>query len=176
MKEKDHQLDDYFECYKDMLYRHVCTYVDHHTAEDICQETFLRLSKNLDHVHPEMVKAWLLRVSKRLALDYLKKGGKYKTEVGFDQEEMDIIDVHSDTERMVTEAEESREKYRVLESLEREKPEWFDALLMRYQERMSDREIGEAMGVKSSLVGQWRRRARRWLMDRYSVENKENDR
>ena len=39
---------------------------------------------------------------------------------------------------------------------------------------MSDREIGSIMGIKASLVGQWRRRARLWLKDRYSSEEEED--
>ena len=65
---------------------------------------------------------------------------------------------------------------RVLECLEREKPRWHDALLMRYLERMSDREIGIEMGIKASLVGQWRHRARLWLKDRYSREEEDQNR
>lgn len=174
MKEKDHRLDDYFERYGDMLFRHVRTFVDYHTAEDICQETFLRLAAHLDQVEPELVKALLLKVSKRLAYDYNKKGGRHKTKVGLGPEEMEIADVHSDTERIVIELEESREMDRVLGRLEKENPRWHDALLMRYQERMSDREIGSIMGIKASLVGQWRRRARLWLKDRYSSEEEED--
>lgn len=170
MKEPDHRLDDYIQCYGDMLFRHVRTFVDYHTAEDICQETFLRLADNLDHVKPELVKAWLQKVSKRLAFDYRKKGGRYTIRVGLGPEEMEIEDERSDTERIVLEREESRELNRILGCLEAENPRWHDALLMRYQERMSDREIGKAMGIKASLVGQWRRRARLWLKRRYSGE------
>lgn len=175
MKEQDHRLDDYFERYGDMLFRHVRTFVDYHTAEDICQETFLRLARNLDHVKPEMVKSWLLGVSKRQALDYLKKGGRYRTRLGLNPEDLDGIDVNSDTERIVIEQEERREMDRVLECLEKEKPRWHDALLMKYQERMSDREIGIEMGIKTSLVGQWRHRARLWLKNRYARKEDEQD-
>ena len=77
MMEKDHRLDDYFVQYKDMVIRNIYLYVDYYTAEDLCQETFIRLQKYLERVKPEKVKAWLLAVSEHLALDYLKKGGKY---------------------------------------------------------------------------------------------------
>ena len=90
MKEKDHRVDDYFKCYGDVTFQNICLFVDYHTAEDICQETFLRLSENLDHVNARMVKAWLLVVSERLAKDYLKKGGKYSTRVGLNLDEIDL--------------------------------------------------------------------------------------
>ena len=67
MKEKDHRVDDYFKCYGDVTFQNICLFVDYHTAEDICQETFLRLSETLDNVNARMVKAWLLVISERLA-------------------------------------------------------------------------------------------------------------
>lgn len=174
MKERDHRLDDYFERYGEMTFRNLLTFVDYHTAEDICQETFLRLSRNLDHVAPEMVKAWLTEVSRRLAIDALRKGGKYTTKFGLDTGSIHIVDARADTERIVEAVEESRKMGRILEYLRQEKPLWYDALLMRYQERMSDREIGKIMGIKASLVGQWRHRARLWLRERYAREYDED--
>ncbi len=170
MKEKDHRLDDYFKCYGDVTFRNICLFVDYHTAEDICQETFLRLSAHLDQVHPKMVKAWLMVVSERLAKDFLKKGGKYTTRLGLNLDEIDIADLSSDVECMVEEVEESRKKGKVLNYLKKEKPEWYDVLLMKYLENMSDRTISRKLGVKESLVGQWRHRARLWLREKYSSE------
>lgn len=46
---------------------------------------------------------------------------------------------------------------------------------MKYLEDMSDRRIGRRLGIKESLVGQWRRRARVWLRDRYSREYGKGD-
>ena len=43
MNEKDHRIDDYFVQYSDMVIRNICLYVDYHTTEDLCQETFIRL-------------------------------------------------------------------------------------------------------------------------------------
>ena len=175
MKEKDHRVDDYFKCYGDVTFQNICLFVDYHTAEDICQETFLRLSENLDHVNARRVKAWLLVVSERLAKDYLKKGGKYSTRVGLNLDEIDLEDLSSDVENMVEELEESRKKGKILKRLKIEKPEWYDVLLMKYLEDMSDRKIGRRLGIKESLVGQWRRRARVWLRDRYSREYGKGD-
>ena len=78
-------------------------------------------------------------------------------------------------ETMVEELEESRKKGKILKRLKIEKPEWYDVLLMKYLEDMSDRRIGRRLGIKESLVGQWRRRARVWLRDRYSREYGKGD-
>lgn len=175
MKEKDHRLDDYFKCYGDMTIRNLCLFVDYYTAEDLCQETFVRLSENMDHVNPKTVKAWLLVVSENLAKDYLKKGGQYTTSVGLNPEQVDIEDSGSDVEKIVEEVEESRKKGKILKRLKRERPEWYDVLLMKYLENMSDRKIGKRLGITDVLVGQWRHRARRWLNDRYIGEYGKRD-
>ena len=73
MREMDHRLDDYFVQHKDIVIRNICLYVDYHTAEDLCQETFIRLQKYLDRVKPAKIVSWLIVVSEHLAMDHLKK-------------------------------------------------------------------------------------------------------
>ena len=176
MNEKDHRIDDYFVQYSDMVIRNICLYVDYHTAEDLCQETFIRLSDHLDSLKPEEIKRWLLVVSERLALDYLKKGGQYSTTIGLEENEEKFADQRSDTALIVEEREESRIKGRVLERLKREKRDWYDALILYYVGRMSDDEISRRKGVKKSLVGKWRQRAKEKLREWYELEYPERDR
>lgn len=175
MNEKDHRIDDYFVQYSKMVIRNICLYVDYHTTEDLCQETFIRLSDHLDTLKPEEVKGWLIVVSERLALDHLKKGGKYSTTVGLGEEEEQYADDRSDTELIVEEREESRRKGRVLARLKREKRDWYDALILHYVARMSDEEISRRKGVKKSLVGKWRQRAQEKLREWYRLEYPERD-
>ena len=66
--------------------------MDDHTAEDLCQETFIRLSEDLERVEPEKMKAWLLEVSDNLTKDYLRKGGKYKVYLGLGASTGEIVD------------------------------------------------------------------------------------
>lgn len=74
------------------------------------------------------------------------------------------------------EREESRIKGRVLERLKREKRDWYDALILYYVGRMSDDEISRRKGVKKSLVGKWRQRAKEKLREWYELEYPERDR
>lgn len=175
MSESYHHLDDYFVRYSKMVVRNLCLYVDYHTAQDLCQETFIRLSEHLDSVKPEKVKAWLLIVSEHLALDYLRKGGKYTTIVGLRVEREELFDLSTDTEQLVEEREESRKKFKVLSRLKKEKRELYDALILRYVGRMSDKKIGEEMGIKKSLVVKRRQRAREKLREWYKKEYPEED-
>ena len=176
MNEKDHRLDDYFVQYKDMVFRNIILYVDYHTAEDLCQETFIRLSEKREKVDHERIREWLLVVSEHLALDHLKRGGKIQTIIGLEPEKTEIPDLRLDTVLLAEEREESRRKYNVLFRLKMEKRDWYDALILKYVGHMSDKEISEKKGIRHSLVGKWRQRGREQLRKWYENEYSERDR
>ena len=78
MKEKDHRLGDYFKRYKQQIMWSVFLMThDYHLSEDVCQDAFISLWKNLNRVPAEKVGRWLFRVSERVCIDYARKGGKY---------------------------------------------------------------------------------------------------
>lgn len=155
-----------------MVIRNAYLFVkDYHTAEDICQETFIRLGENLDKIPPEKVKAWLIRVSERLALDYLKKGGKYEINLGIEEYGEEFVsDDYSDLSSMMVCKEEAKERKRVLEKLKRERPLWYEAVVMSNLEDMDNSSIGRELGIKANLVSKWKSRARSWLRDKYREE------
>lgn len=172
MNEKNHLLDDYFMEYRKLVIRNAYLFVkDYHTAEDICQETFIRLGENLDRIPPEKVKAWLIRVSERLALDYLKKGGKYTIDLGVEEYSEEFMnDDYPDLSSMMVRKEEVECKERVLEKLKRERPLWYETIIMSSLEDMDNSSISKELGIKPNLVSKWKSRARRWLRDKYKED------
>lgn len=176
MNEKDHRLDDYFTKYNELVINNVKLFVEYHTAEDICQEAFIRLGLRLDNVKPECVAGWLLQVSERLAVDFLRKGGKYKTYVGLEIDDETLYDIYADPGHIVVEKEDAKEHRIVLERLKKEKPQWFDVLFMSFYEGMDNRAIALELGIKPSLVSKWKERAIKWLRKAYEKEYEERDR
>lgn len=172
MKEKDHRLGDYFKRYKQQIiwYAFLKTH-DYHLSEDICQDAFISLWKNLNRVPTEKVKKWLLLVSDRVRIDYIRKGGKYRTILKEEISEELMCDVEMDPCDILIAKEEKEEKELVLERLRREKPLWYEALMLHYNEDMTDREIAKILGVKASLVGKWRERTVKWLTKAYEEED-----
>lgn len=175
MEQKNYRLDSFFMKYRDMVIRNAYLFVkDYYTAEDICQETFIRLEKNLDRVLPEKVSSWLVCVSERLALDYLRKGGKYKTKVGLDEIEVNLlVDKYSDLSCFIEKKEEYEQTEKVLKRLKKEKPLWYEVLCMSYLENMNNPSIGKELGVKPALVSKWKERAKSWLKTAYEEEYKD---
>ncbi|CAG0962800.1 ECF RNA polymerase sigma factor SigW [Planctomycetaceae bacterium] len=67
-----------FERYLEQFRRPIFSYVfrlvnDEGTAEDIAQETFVRLYQELDRIRDETASAWLYRVARNLVTDYVRK-------------------------------------------------------------------------------------------------------
>lgn len=178
MNEKNHLLDDYFMEYRKMVIRNAYLFVkDYHTAEDICQETFIRLGERLDKIPPEKVSAWLIRVSERLALDYLRKGGRYEISLGIEEYSEEFAsDDYSDLSSMMVHKEEAKDRKRVLEKLKQERPLWYEAIVMSNLENMDNSSIGEELGIKANLVSKWKSRARKWLRTKYKEEEEKEDR
>lgn len=67
-----------FERYLEQFRRPIFSYVfrlvnDEGAAEDIAQETFVRLYQELDRIRDETASAWLYRVARNLVTDYIRK-------------------------------------------------------------------------------------------------------
>ena len=177
MNDKNHLLDDSFEKYRTLVIRNAHLFVkDYHMAEDICQETFIRLGENLDRIPPENIRIWLIRVSERLALDAMKKGGKYTMILGLTESKyMDSLSGSGDLSDLMVSREEKECRRNVLGELKKERPLWYETIVMCYLEEMDNPSIGRMLGVKTSLIGKWKERARKWLASRYESKYREED-
>jgi RNA polymerase sigma-70 factor (ECF subfamily) len=64
----------YLEKYRGPIFSYVNRLVrDEATAEDIAQETFVRLYRELDRIRDKTASAWLYRVARNLVTDYIRK-------------------------------------------------------------------------------------------------------
>ena len=163
-----------YEKYKNLVLKVVFDMTrDYHLSQDICQETFLRLDRDLHKIPPEKVKSWLFSVSGRLVLDYLRKMGKVEVSAETVEEKRQTCqDDRMEPERVLERMEQAGTYKRVLEYLREEKPLWYQVVCMAYLEEKSNREIAEELGISSNLVSQWKRRASAWLRKVY--EEREN--
>ena len=68
------RFEGYLERFRGPIFTYVNRLVrDEATAEDIAQETFVRLFKELDRIRDETASAWLYRVARNLVTDYIRK-------------------------------------------------------------------------------------------------------
>lgn len=173
MKEETSRwIDELYAKYGTLIKRNAYMYVrNEHTAEDICQDTFFLLMVNAEKVKPEEAKAWLNKVSKNLAIDCYKKGGRYRIMVGLDEwESLQIDEGCPDLSDLMVRLEKIDKQWKALDDLEREKPKWHKVISMRWFHDMDNYSIGKLMGVNAELVSQWIHRARAWLREAYEKE------
>ncbi|MEZ5308453.1 MAG: sigma-70 family RNA polymerase sigma factor [Pyrinomonadaceae bacterium] len=132
-------------------------------AEDVTQETFIRLYKNLDKIDgQEMLKPWLIRVALNLSKNTLRGNSRanqreenYVKERGVTDEATAEKDLVSDeTARSVNATlEKVREPHR-------------SCLLLKHQ-GLSYREIAESLGISETSVGTYIARGKQEFIRHY---------
>ncbi|MCD8242034.1 MAG: sigma-70 family RNA polymerase sigma factor [Lachnospiraceae bacterium] len=152
---------------------------DYYAAEDVCQETFIRLNARLDLVPDENVRAWLLRTSKRLALDYRRNEKRRREHLEYidadEGQEKWPVSGCFDLSELLAEKEEIRKKRETLLLLKEQRFLWYETLLLSHVEKMRNAEIGQKIGVTASLVSKWKERAGSWLRDRLEKDYLDED-
>lgn len=119
-------------------------------AEDLAQETFLKALRNLSSYDPSRpLLTWLFRIAHNAAVDFLR--AKKPESLSLEDEESPLQ--ISDTRLSLDKAAESRFRAEFLERRLSELPPLYrEVLLMRHQEDMDYRQIGEVLGLAEGTV------------------------
>ena len=139
-------------------------------AEDLTQETFVRMFRALDRYDPERpFAAWLFTIATRLAIDHLRRRrvptfSIHMAEPGSTEERtLDIEDPGLKPDEVTSNAEEERRSQELIDSL----PEHYRiVVLLRHQQDLSYEEIAEALNLPLGTVKARIHRARALLKER----------
>lgn len=144
--------------YADMVYRIALTQMKNtHDAQDVFQEVFLRLVKNLSSLESEEhVKAWLIRVTINCSKSNLASAFRRYTQP------------MEESSQLIFETKEQGDLYEYVQRLP--KKYWIVVYLFYYEE-LSIKEIGEMTKQKESTVKSQLSRARALL--RQELEGQE---
>jgi RNA polymerase sigma-70 factor (ECF subfamily) len=151
-------LAELYDRYSGLVFRLILRMVrDSGTAEDLTQETFLRVWNRAAGFDSDRgaVGPWLLAVARNRAIDYLRaRGGRAENTIDLNETEnparfaaMGADPLHFDLVRHVKRA------------LEQLTPQQREAIELAYFEGMSQTEIAERMGQPLGTVKTWMRRA-----------------
>jgi len=126
-------------------------------AEDITQEVFMRLYKNLDHIKDEeMLRPWLIRVALNLSKNAIRGNirANVREENYFKEvEENAVFEPEIDLERR----EQAKEVQRALQKIK----EPLRSCLVLKQQGLSYKEIAEALSLNETSIGTFVARARK---------------
>jgi len=132
-------------------------------AEDVTQEVFLRLYKNIDTLPDlEMLRPWLIRVALNVARNTLRGNIRANTrDENYVKESVEnsVFSVESEYEQKTEVSEINRALNKVKEPLR-------SCLVLR-QQGLSYREIAESLSLNESSVGTFVARARQEFMRFY---------
>jgi RNA polymerase sigma-70 factor (ECF subfamily) len=139
-------------------------------AEDLVQETFVKVFRALDRYDPERpFSAWIFTIASRLAIDHFRRR-RVKTvslnvsEPGSTEERtMDVEDPGLKPDEITSHAEEESATSKLIDGL----PEHYRiVVLLRHQQDLSYEEIAEALNLPLGTVKARIHRARALLKDR----------
>jgi len=133
------------------------------TAEDLVQETFLRVWNRVHGFDAQRgsIGPWLLAVARNRAIDYLRSaGGRERNAVEY--EETDHPALYCDMERDLLSSDRVR---RVKTAVEKLSPNHRQVIELAYFEGLSQTEMAERMGQPLGTVKTWVRAALKTLRD-----------
>lgn len=152
---------------RDLLERHLDRVVglayrllgERSAAEDVAQDTFLRLWSRAERWRPDArLDTWLYTVARNLCLDRLRKSGRES-----DAPPPDLPDPTPSAERLLSEAEMSRRVANEIAALpERQRT----AITLVHEEGLSNIDAAEILGVSVEAIESLLARARRRLRER----------
>ncbi|MDF2648838.1 MAG: sigma-70 family polymerase sigma factor [Paenibacillus sp.] len=148
------QKDIYMEYYK-MVYGPTFYMVqDHAATEDIIQDSFLKVIKNIPHLETEgKLRGWIKVIVRNTSYNYLRKNKKIRNEM--DSESVfiyDKMDFFTEDETIESKIELKMMSEAIGEYLNTLKPEYRILIELRWKEQMSYKEIAERLDTSEETV------------------------
>lgn len=126
------------------------TLSDREEAKDMVQEAFVRFFKKEKEIREP--KAWLYKTTRNLCISHIRKHGRVQ-KIG-EEEQMDFLDESGRTEENPAAKMENEEaRVRVRHALSILPAELRELLRMKFEEKLSYKEISEKSGLSVSNVG-----------------------
>ena len=182
---KNHNFNEIYEKYKNLVLKVAYRYTeDFDAAEDIMQETFLALYKDMDDKEYSNIQSWLYTTAKHSALNYKKKSKREVSNITTDsetEEESLIIEpTRESTEAEyiedAIEIERAKLHERVLTGLMEKNARWYETVMMSCCLEIPQAEVAAKLNMNMDAFYVMLHRARSWINKEYGVEYDELNR
>jgi RNA polymerase sigma-70 factor (ECF subfamily) len=148
-RQKSEWIREALDAHEGSLVRYACRFTrDLERARDIVQDTFLRLCSQPRSKVEDHLKAWLFTVCRNRALDVLAKERKMNP-----TSEIDFEVIPAPAPDPAEAAATKEMAGRVLGLVQSLPPRQREAVILKFQENLSYKEIGEVMNTTVSNVG-----------------------
>ena len=175
------EFNEIYEKYKNLVLKAAYIYSgnNYDVAEDITQDTFLKLYTKFDDLKGENLSAWLFTTAKNAALNYKKKHDREILSVD-DEEYTDDEPYRESTEEEYAENELERERARlhdrIFQGLMEKNPRWYEAVFLAYYMEIPQEKVAQMMDIRLGVLHSILHRAKKWIRKTYGVEYEEMNR
>ena len=170
LKRRDPQaLAELYDRYGRMAYSLVLRVVrDKAIAEDLTQETFLRVWNRVHSIDSEKgaIGPWLLAIARNRAIDYLRSSAGRGRNASVELDETDHASLYGEMEAGILMSDQVR---RVKAAMEKLEPNHRIVMELAYFEGLSQSEMSAKMGQPLGTIKTWVRSALQTLRDELGV-------
>lgn len=143
------------ERYEQKLLRYIrrLSNINLETAEDILQETFIKVYKNLNGYDPSMkFSSWIYRIAHNEVINYFRKNKSMGTMVSLDEENglINILTSSEKTEKTAIDSELNKKMGLILDKLDEK---YKEILILKYLEEKDYQEISDILQIPTNTVG-----------------------
>lgn len=137
---------------------------DRAEAEDIAQEAFIRLWQHREEMHEEKVGPWLLRVTRNLCLDKMRKPRADR-----EPQEHDLVDERT-PEMVLGQKSDASRLHKLVAAL---KEPFRSLVILRDIHQYNYQDVAEVTGLSQPQVKTYLHRARKQLRQQWSEQEYE---
>lgn len=151
---------------------------DRETAEDLAQDTFIKVLNHLDKYRPEFrLSSWLFKIANNVAIDHLRKRQVETISIDGSPHAATAAEIESTSFEVVARQETALEELEARElgsAIERAiaslRPEYRSCILLRHVEGRSYEEIAATLDLPLGTVKTYIHRARHQLREALEAE------
>lgn len=172
MLTENREFNEIYEQYKNLILKAAYTYSGSYSAaEDITQDTFLKLYMGYDSMKKKNISSWLFTTAKNAALNYRKKHSReiFEIDENWDSEEEQFLEEELQKQRLELHG-------KIFTNLMEKNERWYDAIVLVYYMEMPQAKAAELMGIRLEVLHSLLHRAKKWIKKKYGTEYEEMNR
>ena len=158
------EYNEIYKKYKNLVLKVAYIYSgdNYDAAEDITQDTFLKLYIGFEELKDGNVSAWLYTTAKNSALNFNKK---FKREVLSEDDEL-----YKKKEEVLYK-KQFHEK--IMAALSKKNPRWYEAIILVYYMDIPQVKVAEIMEIRKEVLHALLHRAKKWIRKKFGAEYEE---
>lgn len=174
------EYNEIYEKYKNLVLKAAYIYSgnNYDAAEDITQETFLKLYTEFDNLKNGNVSAWLFTTAKNAAINYREKNSREILSVNGESPPEEPRRESTEEEYSENQLERERAELhdQIFAGLMKKNPRWYEAVYLAYYMEIPQEKVAEMMGIRLGVLHSLLHRAKKWIKKTYGAEYEEMNR